>query len=70
MFQEITPGIYQHFKGNKYEVLGVGTDTERTSVRYAIYKDVSTGEIWIRRIEKFLETVEVDGETKPRFEKL
>ena len=70
MFQEVSPGIYQHFKGNKYEVLGVGTHTERSNERLVIYRDTSTGEIWARPTDKFLETVDVDGETKPRFEKI
>lgn len=69
MFQEVSHGIYQHFKGNKYEVLGVGIHTE-TNERLVVYKNTSTNELWIRPVDMFLETVDVDGETRPRFEKI
>lgn len=63
----IKKGIYQHFKGQKYEVLDVATHSE-TGEQYVVYKalygDFGT---WIRPLEMFTETIERDGKTFLRF---
>lgn len=64
----ITLGIYQHYKGNKYQVLHLAThsETEEHLVVYrALYGDYG---VWVRPLTMFTETVEKDGETKPRFQ--
>lgn len=71
----IEPGIYRHFKGGEYEVLGVGRHSE-TLEEFVVYKARYTSEefgdeaIWIRPIALFLETTEVNGIERPRFEKI
>ena len=63
-------GIYEHYKGKRYEVLGVGKHSETMEefvVYCALYGD---RDIWIRPLEMFVEEVEVDGIKKPRFEYL
>lgn len=63
-------GRYRHYKGNEYEVIGVGkhTETEEELVIYrALYEPY---EIWIRPFDMFFETVNVDGRDIQRFEKL
>ncbi len=66
-------GIYRHYKGNEYKVLGVGCHTE-TNEYYVVYSPVekkeSTPEIWIRPYAMFIESVEVDGKKIPRFKKI
>ena len=60
-------GIYQHYKGNLYEVLGVAThsETEEPHVVYkTLYGDYS---LWIRPLSMFIELVEVEGYSVPRF---
>lgn len=60
-------GIYQHYKGNLYEVLGVArhSETEEAHVVYkTLYGDYS---LWIRPLSMFIEMVEVDGHSVPRF---
>ncbi len=62
------PGIYSHYKGNHYEVLGVAHHSE-TEERLVVYRALY-GEygLWVRPLEMFTETVEVQGEPVPRFE--
>ncbi len=65
--KSIKPGIYEHFKGAKYKVLGVvrHSETLEEMVLYEhMFGDHST---WIRPIDMFLEQVENDGKKIPRF---
>ncbi|TFH87024.1 DUF1653 domain-containing protein [Billgrantia azerbaijanica] len=62
------PGIYCHYKGNRYEVFGLAhhSETEEALVVYrALYGDYG---LWVRPLDNFTETVEVQGEPVPRFE--
>lgn len=68
---EIEPGIYEHYKGNRYEVLGVALHSETLEpmvVYRPLYKSKAT--LWVRPYKMFLESVTVDGQTRPRFAKL
>ncbi len=61
------PGRYRHFKGNEYRVLGTATHSEsgETLVVYRpLYGD---GDLWVRPLAMFMETVERDGREQPRF---
>lgn len=64
---EPTPGIYQHFKGSEYELIGLATHSE-TDEKLVVYRP-QYGEraLWVRPLAMWQETVERDGETKPRF---
>jgi len=64
----IQSGIYQHYKGSKYLVIGEVThsETEEILVLYrALYGERG---LWVRPASMFSELVDVAGETKPRFE--
>lgn len=64
---EIKPGKYRHFKGNEYEVLGVGLHSETLEemvVYRALYGDCG---LWVRPAAMWNEMVEKDGETIKRF---
>ena len=64
---EIKPGKYRHFKGNEYEVLGVGLHSETLEemvVYRALYGDCG---LWLRPAAMWNEMVEKDGETIKRF---
>lgn len=66
--REIKAGKYRHFKGNEYEVLYTATHSEsgeKLVVYRALYGDM---DVWVRPAYMFLQTVEVNGEKKPRFE--
>ena len=63
----VEPGRYRHFKGSDYEVLGVArhSETEEPMVVYRCqYGDFS---LWVRPLSNFTASVEIDGETVPRF---
>jgi len=65
----IEPGLYRHYKGQHYEVLGVATHSE-TGESLVVYRALY-GEfgLWVRPETMFSEIVEVDGATVPRFAK-
>lgn len=56
---QVEPGFYRHFKGNVYEVIGVGKHSETTE-DLVVYKGLydgphGYGAIWIRPVAMFLE---------------
>ena len=60
-------GIYEHYKGNRYEVIDTVThsESEETLVLYrTMYGD---RDLWVRPFLMFNETVEIDGKLVPRF---
>ncbi len=64
-------GIYEHYKGKLYEVVGVAlhSETQEPLVVYKpLYKSIAT--YWVRPYEMFVENVEIDGKTFPRFKKV
>lgn len=67
----IEPGIYQHYKGNRYEVIGVGRDTE-TEEQVVIYRPLyeSDTPYWVRPYKMFVESITIDGISIPRFKKI
>ncbi len=63
-------GVYQHYKGKRYEVLGVARHSE-TEEELVVYKKLyDDGGLWVRPLAMFLESVEVDGKIVPRFKYL
>lgn len=72
---EIKPGIYKHYKGNRYEVIGVGKHSETLEdmvVYRALYasSEFKEGSLWVRPAHLFNEFVTVDGQKIPRFERI
>lgn len=64
---ELKLGRYRHYKRNEYRVLFLARHTE-TEEELVIYQDVQSPEkIWARPLGMFLEAVEIDGMTTPRF---
>lgn len=63
----IQPGIYTHFKGNNYEVLGTATHSE-TLEEMVVYRPLSgNGTVWVRPLAMWNEIVEHDGKRVQRF---
>ena len=64
---EIKKGRYRHFKGMEYEVLGMAKHSE-TLEDMVVYRALyGEGGVWVRPASMFLETVEREGKTFPRF---
>lgn len=66
----IALGEYVHYKGARYEVIGVAkhSETEEELVVYrTLYGDY---DLWVRPLSMFTESVVVDGQTVPRFRQL
>lgn len=62
------PGnIYRHYKGGIYEIVAIAKDSETVQLM-VIYKNVMTGDHWVRPFAMFNENVEVAGTKVPRFE--
>ena len=67
----IPAGVYEHYKGRRYEVIGVGLDSETTKpvVVYVPLYESSTP-FWVRPYEMFLGFVDKDGVKVERFKKV
>lgn len=69
---KIEPGLYKHYKGKTYEVVGVAKHSE-TLEELVVYKATYQPEgenLWVRPLEMFLETIIVEGQNVKRFEKI
>ncbi len=67
---DIEPGVYEHYKGPRYEVLHTArhSETEEWVVVYrALYGERG---VWVRPLKMWAETVEVDGVARPRFRRV
>lgn len=65
-------GLYKHYKGNIYEVIGVAKHSE-TLEEMVVYKATYQAEgqnLWARPLKLFLETIIVNGQSVKRFEKI
>jgi len=62
-------GIYQHYKGPRYRVLGVcrHSETLEELVYYECLYDNPNGQCWVRPREMFLGVVLLDGQPVKRF---
>lgn len=62
--------IYEHYKGMKYQVIGIAKHSETLEemvVYQALYGDYG---IWVRPKDMFFEKVEVNGKIVDRFKKI
>jgi hypothetical protein len=61
-------GFYRHYKGGEYEVLDLVRHSE-TEQEMVLYRPCyGEGALWVRPLEMFQESVEIDGEVIPRFQ--
>jgi len=63
----IPKGIYKHFKGHVYKVIGIAKHSE-TLEEQVVYVSISDEtDIWVRPATMFLDMVERDGKRFQRF---
>jgi hypothetical protein len=66
--QQFTAGsIYEHYKGMRYKILAVARHSE-TLEEMVVYQALyGNYDVWVRPLDMFLETIEIDGKIQPRF---
>jgi len=67
---ETPPGLYRHYKGGQYRVLGTVRHSETLepmTLYQALYGQQG---LWVRPAAMFGETVLINGLTQPRFERI
>ena len=73
MKPQLKIGVYKHYKGGFYKILGVAKH-ENTGEELAVYREISrgleTGEgpLYVRPLEQFFEEVEYRGKVSTRFQ--
>lgn len=69
IMKKIKLGTYKHYKGGKYEVIGVAKHSE-TLEDVVVYKHPGNelSELWVRPLTMFLEKIIIDGKEVSRFE--
>ncbi|MBP7005651.1 DUF1653 domain-containing protein [Patescibacteria group bacterium] len=60
-------GMYRHYKGKEYEVIGIAKHTETLEELVVYRARYESEQSWVRPLGMFLEDVIVDGKTIPRF---
>ena len=67
MSTQLQIGKYQHYKGSFYQVEDIAIHSE-TEEKMVIYRPLyGEGLLWVRPLAMFLEQVEVEGKSQPRF---
>jgi len=65
-------GTYQHYKGNKYLVIGIAkhSETKEDLVVYVTLYENNMASMWVRPLAMFTQTLVIDGKSVPRFKKI
>lgn len=66
----VPPGRYRHYKGNEYTVVGTARHSETLEDMVVYRQEYDEHGLWVRPKEMFSETVTVDGQEVPRFQRL
>lgn len=60
-------GLYKHYKGNTYEVIGVARHSEDETDLVVYRPTYGERDLWVRPLAMFTESVEINGKEIPRF---
>lgn len=66
----VAPGLYEHYKGMHYEVLGTARHSETLepmTVYRALYGEHG---LWVRPSAMFLEAININGISRQRFQRI
>ncbi len=61
------PGRYRHYKGPEYIVIGCARHSETEEWLVVYRPDYGDRGLWVRPLSMFMEMVEVNGKSVPRF---
>jgi hypothetical protein len=63
----VVGSLYEHYKGLRYKILGIARHSE-TLEELVVYQALyGAGDVWVRPIGMFLETIIISGQPQPRF---
>lgn len=67
----VQPGIYKHYKGNLYQVIGVAKEADEDELK-VVYTPLypCQYQLLIKALKSFNESVEVDGKIIHKYEKV
>ena len=66
----LQPGLYRHYKGGLYSVLGVARHSETEESLVVYQPQYGERSLWVRPLEMFTEQVMLEGKPVPRFQYL
>lgn len=64
----INPGLYRHYKGGEYEVLGVVRHSESLEPMVLYRPLYNESGMWVRPYAMFIGQIEINGQLQPRFD--
>ncbi len=64
----IPKGIYKHFKGHVYKVIGIAKHSESLEEQVIYVSIDDETDLWVRPATMFLDMIERDGKRFQRFE--
>ena len=64
----IRAGIYKHYKGNTYKVIGIAKHSETTEDMVVYRSTDDEHQLWVRTLKEFCEQVKVDERLTSRFQ--
>ena len=65
--KNVKPGIYRHFKGGEIRVVGIAHHTETFEEMVVYHHTDGKQGLWVRPLVMWLEHVDRDGYSGPRF---
>jgi len=67
---KIIPGIYEHYKGGRYDVIDTVLHSETEEVLVLYRPLYGEGKLWVRPLNMFSEVVHVNDQVQPRFKRV
>lgn len=66
---EVKIGVYEHYQGGRYVVVGLATDKSQTPIneKVVVYHPIDSVELYYRPVSEFLALVRVAGKEIERF---
>ena len=66
MHASLRLGLYRHYKGGMYRLIGIAKHSE-TLEGMVVYQALNTGDLWVRPRIMWDEIVKVNGTSQQRF---